>query len=90
MVPDQQSHGDPALLAGFRSPTGFYVTYSLMTGQWRHLRDLLHHLILPATVQACATTALVARLTRSPMLEVIRQDYVRTARAMGLAERTGC
>lgn len=49
--------------------------------------DLLHHLILPAITLGGATTAIVARLTRSSMLEVIRQDYVRTARAKGLDER---
>ncbi len=48
--------------------------------------DLLHHLILPAITLGGATTAIVARLTRSSMLEVIRQDYVRTARAKGLDE----
>jgi ABC-type dipeptide/oligopeptide/nickel transport system permease component len=48
--------------------------------------DLLHHLILPAITLGGATTAIVARLTRSSMLEVIRQDYVRTARAKGLNE----
>lgn len=51
------------------------------------LLDLLHHLILPAITLGGATTAIVARLTRSSMLEVIRQDYVRTARAKGLYER---
>ncbi len=51
------------------------------------LADLLHHLVLPAITLGGATTAIVARLTRSSMLEVIRQDYVRTARAKGLVER---
>jgi len=51
------------------------------------LLDLLHHLILPAITLGGATTAIVARLTRSSMLEVIGQDYVRTARAKGLYER---
>jgi peptide/nickel transport system permease protein len=49
--------------------------------------DLLHHLVLPAVTLGGATTAIVARLTRSSMLEVIRQDYVRTAWAKGLVER---
>ena len=44
------------------------------------------HLVLPAVTLAFANIALVARLTRSSMLEVIRQDYIRTARAKGLAE----
>ncbi len=51
------------------------------------LLDLLHHLVLPAITLGGVTTALVARMTRSSMLEVIRQDYTRTARAKGLRER---
>jgi peptide/nickel transport system permease protein len=50
------------------------------------LIDLLRHLILPAFTLAAASVALVARITRSMMLEVIRQDYIRTARAKGLSE----
>lgn len=50
------------------------------------LRDLLWHLVLPATTLAVVATGVVARLTRANMLEVLRQDYVRTARAKGLRE----
>ncbi|MDI3269964.1 MAG: ABC transporter permease [Bacillota bacterium] len=50
--------------------------------------DLLWHLILPALTLATGAIALIARMTRSSMLEVIRQDYIRTARAKGLKERT--
>jgi peptide/nickel transport system permease protein len=50
------------------------------------LRDLLWHLTLPATALAVVATGVVARLTRANMLEVLRQDYVRTARAKGLRE----
>ncbi len=50
------------------------------------LRELLWHLTLPATALAVVATGVVARLTRSGMLEVLRQDYVRTARAKGLRE----
>ncbi len=50
------------------------------------LPDLLHHLILPAVTLAVVATGVIARLTRSAMLEVLRQDYVRTARAKGLRE----
>jgi len=49
--------------------------------------DLLQHLILPAATLATGATAIIARMTRSSMLEVIRQDYIRTARAKGLNER---
>jgi peptide/nickel transport system permease protein len=51
------------------------------------LLDLLKHLILPAVALATGATAIIARMTRSSMLEVIRQDYIRTARAKGLNER---
>ena len=49
--------------------------------------DSLKHLILPAFTLGVASTAIIARMTRSSMLEVIRLDYVRTARAKGLTER---
>jgi peptide/nickel transport system permease protein len=52
------------------------------------LPDLLHHLFLPALTLAAVATGVVARLTRSSMLEVLRQDYIRTARAKGLTEGT--
>jgi peptide/nickel transport system permease protein len=52
------------------------------------LLELLHHLVLPATALAVVATGVIARLTRANMLEVLRQDYVRTARAKGLREPT--
>ncbi len=51
------------------------------------LADLVEHLILPAVTLAVVATGVIARLTRAAMLEVLRQDYVRTARAKGLSER---
>ena len=51
------------------------------------LRDLLVHLILPAATLAVVAAGVIARLTRSAMLEVLRQDYIRTARSKGLPER---
>lgn len=78
---------DPVLLSNFRSPTSFYLTYALLTGQWRQAVDLAKHIILPAVALSAVTTAIVARMTRTTMLEVLQQDFVRTARAKGLAER---
>jgi peptide/nickel transport system permease protein len=49
--------------------------------------DLIIHLILPGVTLATGATAIIARMTRSSMLEIIRQDYIRTARAKGLDER---
>lgn len=51
------------------------------------LADLLRHLIMPATALAVVATGVIARLARSAMLEVLRQDFIRTARAKGVAER---
>ena len=49
--------------------------------------DIAHHLVLPAATLAIVATGVIARLTRTAMLEVLRQDYIRTARAKGLPER---
>ena len=51
------------------------------------LPDLLNHLIMPALALAAVATGVIARLSRSAMLEVLRQDYIRTARAKGVPER---
>lgn len=51
------------------------------------LMDLLHHLAMPAITLALVASGVIARLTRTAMLEVLRQDYIRTARAKGLSER---
>jgi peptide/nickel transport system permease protein len=64
-----------------------YVTDSILTGNWRALRSSLDHLVLPAFVLSTIPMAIVARMTRSSMLEVLGQDYLRTARAKGLRER---
>jgi len=51
------------------------------------LLDLFRHLIMPASALAVVATGVIARLSRSAMLEVLRQDYIRTARAKGVDER---
>jgi peptide/nickel transport system permease protein len=61
---------------------------ALLTGQFNVLRDALWHLILPCVAVGTIPLAIIARMTRSSMLEVLGQDYVRTARAKGLRERT--
>jgi len=67
--------------------TNFYIVDSLITGNWDALVSSLRHLVLPALALASYSTAIIARMTRSTMLEVVRQDYIRTARAKGLSER---
>lgn len=67
--------------------TGLYTVDSLLTGNWQTLRNALGHLILPSITLGFYSTASLLRMTRSAMLEMLGQDYVRTARAKGLAER---
>lgn len=61
--------------------SGMYAVYG-----GGDLPDLILHLILPASTLAFIATGVIARLTRASMLEVLRQDYIRTARAKGLSE----
>jgi peptide/nickel transport system permease protein len=69
-------------------PTGITsVDYEFMTGAEK-VKDRLMHLVLPTLTLTLALAAGVARYTRGQMLEVVRQDYIRTARAKGLPERT--
>mgnify|MGYP000852384215 CR=1 FL=1 len=67
--------------------TGFYILDSILTGNMEALKSALSHMILPAAALGSYSTAIIARMTRTTMLEVIRQDYIRTARAKGLFER---
>jgi len=67
--------------------TNLYVLDAILTRNWLALQDALRHLVLPAVTLATVPLAIIARMTRSSLLEVLRQDYVRTARAKGLAER---
>ena len=67
--------------------TGLYVLDSLMSGNWAALGSSLAHVILPAVALAAGSLAVVTRMTRSSLLEVISQDYVRTARSKGVSER---
>jgi len=66
--------------------TNFYILDSILTGNWEALHDALMHLALPAMALSTIPLAIVARMTRSSMLEVLRQDYIKTARAKGLGE----
>src|SRR5690606_8020741 len=69
-------------------PTGVTsVDYDFMTTAEK-IRDRVVHLVLPVATLTLALAAGVARYTRGQMLEVVRQDYIRTARAKGLPERT--
>ncbi|MBH9576560.1 ABC transporter permease subunit [Inhella proteolytica] len=65
--------------------TGFMLVDSLLSGEAGAFQSALRHLLLPAIVLGTASLAVVARMTRSSMLEVLREDYIRTARAKGLS-----
>jgi len=65
--------------------TNFYIIDAVLTRNWEALRDALWHIIMPAVTLSTIPTAIVARMTRSSMLEVLRQDYIKTARAKGLS-----
>ena len=71
----------------FQPITGFYVLDALLRLDSVALRDVLAHLILPAVALGTIPLAIIARITRSAMLEILSQDYIRTARAKGVPER---
>jgi ABC-type dipeptide/oligopeptide/nickel transport system permease component len=67
--------------------SNMFVLNTLITGQWGALGDAVRHLILPAVALGTIPLSIIARMTRSSLLDVLGQDYVRTARAKGLGER---
>jgi len=66
--------------------TGFLFVDALRAGSWTLISDGVRHIILPAIALGTIPMAFLARMTRSSMLEVIKADYVRTAKAKGVAE----
>jgi dipeptide transport system permease protein len=76
--------GRISLIYFFEPVTGFMLIDSLLSGQSGALKSTLSHLILPTIVLGTIPLAVIARQTRSAMLEVLGEDYVRTARAKGL------
>jgi peptide/nickel transport system permease protein len=69
------------------SVTGMYTIDALLAGEFSLFVQALHHIVLPALVLAAFSVSLLTRFTRSAVLEVIGNDYVRAARAKGLPER---
>ena len=65
--------------------TNFYILDAILTRNWAALRDAVWHIIMPAVTLSTIPTAIVARMTRSAMLEVLRQDFIKTAKAKGLS-----
>jgi peptide/nickel transport system permease protein len=68
-------------------PTGGLVSNEVGEGSWTMIQDRMWHLVLPVVTMAVSETAATARYMRSSLLEVIRQDYIRTAHAKGLSEQ---
>ena len=66
--------------------TGFMILDSIITGDWAALRSCFRYILLPSISIGISSAATIMRYTRSAMLETIRQDYIRTARAKGLRE----
>ncbi len=77
--------GRISLMYYFKDPTGFMLWDSLASGQKGAFASALQHLILPTIVLGTIPLAVIARQTRSAMLEVLGEDYIRTARAKGLS-----
>jgi peptide/nickel transport system permease protein len=69
-------------------PTGLYVLDGLITGNLPAAWDAILHLILPAIALGSIPLAIIVRITRASVLDVVHEDYVRTAEAKGLLERT--
>ncbi len=84
-TPQGQSAAGLASVGDFIA--NFYILNSLLTANFTALVDALRHLILPALTLSMVPLAVVIRMTRACLLDVLAQDYVRTARAKGLPER---
>src|SRR6266511_541344 len=80
--------GREDVLLSPKHPTGFYVLDGLITRNWTALWDAVKHLILPSIALGSIPLAVITRITRAAVLDVQNEDYVRTARAKGLAPLT--
>jgi peptide/nickel transport system permease protein len=78
--------GLPRVILDFIS--GIYTFSGIISGQWAAAADAFRHLLLPAIALGTIPMAIIARITRSSLLEVLGLDYVRTARAKGVGERS--
>ena len=80
--------GRISVLIDLEHPTNFYILDSIITGNWEAFVDCLKHLVLPAIALGSIPVAVVTRITRAAVLDVQNEDYVRTARAKGVAPMT--
>jgi len=82
------SVGRTDILLETHHPTNFYILDAIIERDWHALGDVIKHLILPAIALGSIPLAVVTRITRAAVLDVQNEDYVRTARAKGLAPLT--
>jgi peptide/nickel transport system permease protein len=80
--------GRISVLIDLEHPTNFYVLDAIIAGDWEAFWDVIQHLILPAVALGSIPLAIITRITRASVLDVQNEDYVRTARAKGVAPRT--
>ncbi len=78
---------DMRFISPVQTITGFYLIDTAVTQNWLAFKDSFWHILLPTIVLAAYPLSLIARMTRSTMIEVLTQDYIRTARAYGIKER---
>jgi peptide/nickel transport system permease protein len=79
------SVGRISVLIDMKHPTNFYLLDAIIERNWSALWDVAKHLVLPAIALGSIPLAIVTRITRAAVLDVQNEDYVRTARAKGLA-----
>jgi ABC-type dipeptide/oligopeptide/nickel transport system permease component len=88
LFPAGGEYSDYYLIHGYQEYTGFLILDAIIALDAAFLYDLLWHITLPAITLAFGTIAVIIRIMRSSMLEVLNQDYVKAARAKGLPEST--
>jgi peptide/nickel transport system permease protein len=71
----------------FNRVTGIYLLDTIIGGQWKAFRSAFLHLVLPVLTLSIASVSIVIRITRNTMVEVLSEDFIRTARAFGMSDR---
>ncbi|MFW6381715.1 MAG: ABC transporter permease [Bacillota bacterium] len=79
--------GRVGIKENFHIVTNFYLLDGIITGNWALFKSTLLHLVLPSITLATIPLAMITRMTRSTTLEILRKDYIRTARAKGLPHK---
>lgn len=87
LLPATGRISDQFVISGVPHTTGFLLFDSLLAGNLPLFSDAFIHIIMPSVTLAFSSIAIIARIMRSSMLEVMNQDYIKTARAKGLPEK---